>query len=70
MLATFLEEELESEIVLAQKLSSSPVGTMAPSYSLCPRNTAGLGPGWQDTTPSVCLERLSPVALGEQDSDR
>lgn len=73
VLGKYLGEELESEILLAQKLSSSPASTMAPSYSLCPRKAAGPGPGCQDTTPlkaSVSLERLSPVALGEQDSDR
>ncbi|XP_062308342.1 origin recognition complex subunit 1 isoform X2 [Osmerus eperlanus] len=73
VLGKYLGEELESEILLAQKLSSSPVSTIAQSYSLCPRKAARLGPGCQDTTPlkaSVSLERLSPVALGEQDSDR
>ncbi|KAL1022810.1 hypothetical protein UPYG_G00032600 [Umbra pygmaea] len=74
VLCELLDEEVESEKVLAIKLNSSPPRSLQHGYSLCNMSSGRKPPsllGQVSLTPySINLDRLSPSALGEQDSSR
>ncbi|XP_045061374.1 origin recognition complex subunit 1 isoform X1 [Coregonus clupeaformis] len=70
-LCELLAEEVESEKVLALKLSSSVSHSLQHGYSLSPMRSGRKTPngqgGFPRKTASISLDRLSPTALGEQD---
>ncbi len=78
VLSQLLDEELESEVMLAHRLSSSPPRALPLTYSLTPLRKAQRAPAAQDAFPlkpsAVVLNKLSisdsPPSSARDDSSR